>query len=1824
MELSDYAVAPLCDGDVSRCRGSGNGLMPILLVTARDASLASFNRLEHEYALKDELDSAWAARPVGLTRYDDRMTLVLEDPGGEPLDRLLSRQLTTSECLQIAISFARALVRMHERGLVHKDIRPANAFVDVSSGSVWLTGFGVASRIPRERPNPEPPEVIAGTLAYMAPEQTGRMNRSVDSRSDLYSFGITLYELLTGALPFMASDPIEWIHCHIARQPLPPCEREMAVPAQLSSIVMKLLAKTAEERYQTAASVEADLRQCLTEWELHGRIDSFPLGAHDASDRLVLPERLYGREREIETLLAAFDRVVAHGTPELVLVSGYSGVGKSSVVNELHKALVPPRGLFASGKFDQYKRDIPYATLAQAFQTLVRQILVKSEAEMSQWRHSLQEAVGPNGQLIVSLVPEVEFIIGKQPPVPNLPPRGAQNRFQRVFRRFLGAFARAEHPLALFLDDLQWMDTSTLELLEYLITDPNVRHVMLLGAYRDNEVTSSHPLMRTLGTIRRAGANMHEIVLAPLRLDDVGQLIADTLYCDRDAARPLAQLVHDKTGGNPFFAIQFLAALAEEGLLAFEPEAAAWTWDVTRIRAKGYTDNVVDLMVGRLKRLPDVAQDALRQLAFLGNVVEIATLTFVHGESEESIHTALWDATRAGLILRLGDSYAFLHDRIQQAAYSLIPEERRAGVHLRIGRILLASMTPDGLEEHLFDVANQLNRGAALLCYRDEKAQVATIDLRAGRKAKVSAAYASACAYLAAGIALLDERDWDSQYDVMFSLHLERAECAFLSGNFAEAEHLIAELLHRGVSKVDQAAVYDLKILLHIVKSETAQAIASAHTCLRLFGIDIPAQPSQEQVEAEYQTVLRNLDGRSIESLIDLPLMTDPELQAATVVLSALVPAAYFTDRNLCCWLVCRIVNVSLTSGTNGACANVYGNYGTLAGPVFHSYREGFRFTKLACDLVEKHGFIAYRAKTHFLMGTAAFWTGPIASAIEFHRTAIRAATETGDLTYGCYSMLQSVYGLLLQNAPLDAVWRESEKNLDFARNAKFRDVADSVVSQQRFIATMQGRTTTFSTFSDERFDETAFEAQLTEGRLPTIVCMHWILKLKARFIAGDYTEALAAADKAKAVLWATAPIIYVLDYYYYAALTVAALYENGHAREQAMWRDLLTAHREQLREWAENYPPTFAGKHALVSAELARLKGRDVDAMHLYEQAIQSARESIFVQDEGLAREVAARFYASRGFETISRAYLRRVRSCYLRWGALGKVRQLDQRYPRLGEEPAASPLTATIDAPVEQLDVATVIKASQAVSGEIELGKVIEILMRIAVEHVGAERGLLILFPNDEARISAEAATVRGTVEVTLRQAAVTPSELPASVLHYVIRTRQSVILDDAATPTLFSADAYVQEVRPRSVLCVPLIKQTTLVGALYLENTLTPRVFTAGRIAVLELLASQAAISLENATLYSDLQRSESFLAEGQRISHTGSWSWNASTGERTWSDETFRILGYGPDVSPTLEMLLARVHPDDVPLVQRQTERASSEEKGFDFEHRLLLPDGSVKYVHLVVHGIRNEAGQLEFTGTVMDVTAAKRAEEALRNAQAELANVTRVTTLGELAASIAHEVNQPLTAVVSNAEACRRWLNRSTPNLDEARSAVESIIKNGHRAGEVTRRVRALLNSTDTQKTPLDINDVVNEAISLVQHELASSRVSMRTEIADALPLVNGDRIQLQQVIINLVINGIEAMQPITARPRELVIRTQQDEAHHVLVAVTDCGVGLAAENADQLFNAFFTTKSSGMGIGLSICRSIIDAHGGRLLAAGNAGPGATFQFVLPPYGHVAS
>jgi PAS domain S-box-containing protein len=1844
---SGYLLETLREGvefTLYRARQHGNSL-PLLAVApaAGRPSPQSLRRLEHEYLLAADLDPAWAVRPLALTRHEGRAVLILKDPGGEFLDQVLDRgrgqPLELTRFLRVAIGLAAALGQVHGHGLIHKDIKPPNVLVD-DAGNVRLTGFGIASRLPQESQAPAPPEAIAGTLAYMAPEQTGRMNRSIDARSDLYSLGVTLYQMLTGALPFAAADAMEWVHCHIARQPTPPGERA-EVPGPLSAIVMKLLAKNAEERYQTASGLGSDLRWCLAQWEAHGRIDEFPLGAHDASDRFRVPEKLYGREREIDALLAAFDRVVAGGTPELVLVSGYSGVGKSSVVHELHKVLVLPRGLFAAGKFDQYKRDIPYTTLAQVFQTLVRQILAKNEAEVAQWRHTLSEAVGPNGQLMVNLIPEVEFVIGKQPPVAELPPQDEQNRFQMVFRRFLGAFARPEHPLALFLDDLQWLDAATLELLEHLITNPDVRHVLLIGAYRDNEVNPSHPLMRTLAAVRKAGARVQDIVLAPLGLDDLGRLVSDALHCEPERAQSLTQLVHEKTAGNPFFAIQFLMALAGEGLFAFDAGAARWTWDLARIHAKRYTDNVVELMVGKLKRLPDTTQGALKQLACLGNVAEIATLALVHAGPEEVIHSALWEPICAGLILRFEDRYAFLHDRVQEAAYALIPEGERAAAHLRIGRMLASRTAPGELEEHIFEIVNQLDRGAALIDLPEEREQVAELNLIAGKRAKTSTAYASAINYLAAGRALLADDSWERRYELTFSLEYHRAECEFLTGDLAAAEDRLSLLSRRASGLADLAAVACLRVELFTTTDRSVRAVEVGLEYLRRIGVQWSPHPANDDVTQEYERIWRQLGSRSIEELVDLPLMTNPDWRATIDVLTIVISPAMFTDAILRNLIVGRITNLSLEHGNSDGSCFAYVWLGMILGHHFGDYRTGFRFGKLGYDLVEKRGLHRYQARAYVAFANLVMpWTKHIQSGRDLVRRAFDTANKTGDLTYAAYCCNNLNTNLLATGDPLGDVEREAENGLEFARKARFGLVVDIINTQLGLVRTLRGLTPEFGSFDDGQFDERRFEDHLrNDPRLALPECWYWIRKLQARMYSADYVSAINAASRAQELLWTSPSFFEMAEYHFYGALARAAHYDEASTDERHRHLEALSAHHKQLNVWAENCPENFANRAALVAAEIARIDGRDLDAMHFYEEAVRSARANGFAHNEALANELAGRFYASRGFQKIAHVYLHDARYCYLRWGADGKVRQLDQLYPHLREGEPSPGQTSTIGAPIENLDLATVIKVSQAVSGEIVLETLIDTLMRTALEHAGAQRGLLIVPHGGAPRVEAEATTDGDNITVQYRQPSVSAAELPDSVLHYVVRTQESVILDDASARNAFSADEYIRCNHVRSLLCLPLIRQTALIGVLYLENNLTPRVFTPSRSAVLKLIASQAAISLENAYLYTDLKqenserkqaegrlrRSEAYLAGAQRLSLTGSFGWRTSNGEIYWSEETFRIFEYGETTTPTLELLMHhRIHPADVADFRQVAERASRDAQDFSHEYRLRMPDGRVKHLYVVAHAVRDESGRLEYIGAVMDVTERKHAQDERGQLEQRLRQAEKMEAVGRLAAGIAHDFNNVLVSVFAYGE----MLFEETPEDSPLKRYAKNVLIGATRGRALVEQILAYSRSQLGRRAPIDIGPVVAETLELLRGSLPAA-IHLEA-IAPQWPLVViGDATQLHQVVMNLCGNAIQAMssggilrvslEAVDLPAERALSNGTLRPGPYVRLTVEDSGSGMDAATLAHIFEPFFTTKEigRGTGLGLSLVYAIVTDASGAIDVRSILEQGSTFTIYLP-------
>jgi PAS domain S-box-containing protein len=1388
-----------------------------------------------------------------------------------------------------------------------------------------------------------------------------------------------------------------------------------------------------------------------------------------------------------------------------------------------------------------------------------------------------------------------------------------------VFRRFIGVFARAAHPLALFLDDLQWLDAATLDLLEDLLTRSDLQHLMLIGAYRDNEVDAAHPLMRKLDEIRQAAAQVQEIRLAPLARDQLGQLIADALRCKPSSAAPLAQLVHEKTVGNPFFVMQFLHALAEEDLLTFDHDSACWRWDLDRIHAKRYTENVVDLMVRKLTRLPAETRQALQLLACLGNVAPIAILSIVLGTSEEQVHAALWEALRQELVERLDGSYKFTHDRVQEAAYSLIPEALRAETHLRIGRFLLSDAPPGKREEFIFEIVSQLNRSLALVISPDEREELAQLNLIAGKRAKNAAAYASALTHFARGRALLAEDCWTLQYPLTFELELHRAESELLTGELASAEERLSMLATRAANLVDQAATTCLRADLYAVRNRSDRTVALCLEYLRQVGFEWSPHPTDEDVRQAYERIWQKLGSRPIEDLIHLPLMTDVGMRATMNVLTKLVRSASVPGHKLHRLLIAHMAKLSLEYGNCNASCCGYVYLGRVLATDFGDHQAALRFGQLSLDLVDKRGLDTFKALVYMTFGTA---ISPrvqhVRLARAFLQRAFDEAIKVGDL----YSVLRCRINIssnsLASGTSLDEVEREAWDGLGFSWKSGFGTFS-LILTQLYLIRTLRGLPIDFKYFDGRVFSEEDLTQHLkANSHLAKAAQGYWFRRLQVCVFLADYVSAVEAAVEEQALSWTTPSSFSQAECQFYAALARAGSIDAVDVRpdQKIAHLEALTAHYRQLQIWAERCPENFENRGALVGAELARLEGRDLDAGRLYEQAIRSARANGFVHIDALACETAARFYAVRGFEDIAEMYLLRARDGYLRWGADGKVRQLEEIYPQLRtEEPASGP-SSTIGASVEHLDLATVIKVSQAVSGEIVLEKLLDTLMRTAIAQVGAERGLLILARGAEPRIEAEATTGGETIVVRLCDDPIAAATLPETVLHYVLRVRESVILDDAAAEPSFAADPYIRQRKARSILCLPLINRGKLVGVLYLENNLTPRAFAPARIAVLKLLASQAAISLENTRLYRDLAEREAKIRRLVDANIIGILIWEIEGRIVEANDAFLRMVGYDRgDLAAGRLRWTDLTPPEWRDGQERHVSEAGTSGNVQPFEKEYFRKDGS--RVPVLIGLAAFEQGGSQGVAFVLDLTERKRAEAAAREMQMELAHANRIATMGQLTASIAHEVNQPIAAARNNAAAALRFLSGNPPDMEEVREALGCIVKSTDRAGDIVDRIRAHVRKAPPQNVRFKINDVISELITLARSELVEKGVTIQLGLWEGLSPVQGDRVQLQQVVSNLILNAVEAMSLVDDAPRELSISTEPRGLDKVLVAVRDTGPGIDPDRLERVFDSFYTTKSRGMGLGLSICRSIVDAHGGRLWAGANEPGGAVFQFTLP-------
>jgi len=1454
-------------------------------------------RYRTEYRITRELKQPGVVQVYDLQKYQNTLVMFIEDFGGESLKVWMQqRQFGLEEFLRIAIKTTEILGQIHAANIIHKDINPSNIVYNPATGQLKIIDFGISTQLTRETPTLKNPNVLEGTLAYIAPEQTGRMNRTLDYRADFYALGVTFYELLTGKLPFETEDALELVHCHIARQPVPAHEIEPKIPLIVSQIVSKLMAKNAENRYQTALGIKEDLENCLIQLQTTGKLESFKLGERDISDRFIIPEKLYGREKEVNQLLAAFERV-STGITEMMLVAGFSGIGKTAVINEVHKPIAKQRGYFIKGKYDQFQRNIPFSAFVQAFRELMGQLLSESEAQLQIWKTKILIAVGESGQVLIEVIPELERIIGAQPTALELSGTAAQNRFNLLMQKFVQVFTTAEHPLVMFLDDLQWADSASLKLLQLLMEDRG--HLLVLGAYRDNEVSPVHSFMLTVDEIIKSGAVVNTINLQPLSLADMNQLVADTLICHLSLAQPLTELVYQKTKGNPFFSTQFLKALHEEGQIIFDWNVRHWQCDITQIRLTHASD-VVEFMAAQLQKLPKETQDVLKLAACIGAQFDLETLAVVSEELSEQTASALWKALQEGLILQITEGYSliqtdvqslnqsvtnpiykFLHDRVQQAAYSLIPENQKQATHLKIGQLLLQNSSELEREEKLFDIVGHLNLGIELITSSNEREALAQLNLEAGGKARSSTAYTAANIYVQTGINLLTDNCWQSQYELTLNLYVAAVETAYLNADLEGMEQMAAQVLQKAQTILEKVKIYEIQIAARSAQSQIIETIAVGKDALLQLGIELPTEPDQVKIGKALQSLADQLQNRRIEELVDLPVMTNPQTQAAMQLLGMLFPTIFQGMPGLLPLLSCTMVSLSLQFGNAPASTMGYAIHGMVLCAFLGEAETGYNFGQLALNLLDRFNVREFKSIIFLLFGG---WIQhhqeALLATILTLKNGFTAGMETGNFLYAGYSITTYFNANFFCGVELETWEHEIVSYSAALAQVKQYSARVYLDIEQQMVWTWREASILSDCLIGSAYDETVMIPKHHQNNELTAIASVYMDKLLLAYSFGNYTAALDNITQIKPCLMALSGLYMFPIVHFYAALTHLMLFNTHSEIEQAETLIQVETHQTTLKQWAQNAPMNHLHKWYLVEAEKQRVLGNKAEAADLYDRAISLAKENQFLNEEALANEIAAKFYLEWGKEKFAQIYMIDAYYCYIQWGATAKVKDLETRYPQIlkaiqpGNKNTKTTATVTTTDSGTNLDITTVIKAYQAISGEIMLDKLLSSLMKILIENAGAQRGYLIL--SSQGKLLIEAASevshdsVIGSVnseQVTVQQSILVDNcqELSSAIVNYVARTQESVVLDDAAKEGQFTNDSYIQKNQPKSILCVPLINQSQLISIVYLENNLTAGAFTPERVELLKVLSGQVAISIQNSKLYTEVRENETRLAQ-----------------------------------------------------------------------------------------------------------------------------------------------------------------------------------------------------------------------------------------------------------------------------------------------------------------------------------------------------------------------
>lgn len=1470
-----------------------DGLPVVVKILKKDfPTTEELVRYRREFEITAGLDLPGVAQALDLQRHEKSLFMAVEDFDGMSIAQLMDdRALSYDELLETAIQVATTLGLIHKANVIHKDISPQNLIINPSTGEVKIIDFGLSTKFSREEPVLKNPDVLEGTLHYISPEQTGRMNRTLDHRTDLYSLGATLYEMATGETPFDAQDKTELVHCHIARDPVPAHRRNPDVPLAFAKIIGKLMAKKAEERYQSAEGLLADLETVRRGQNL----DRFEPARRDFSAKFQIPERLYGREHEVLSLLEAFERA-RQSTAEMILVAGYSGVGKTAIVREVHKPITRARGYFISGKYDQFKRNEPYSGITAALRDLVRQLLTENEAKLAEWSADINSALGPNAQVILDVLPELEMVIGPQPAIAHLEPAEAKNRFDRTIGQLLRALCARDRVIALFLDDLQWADTASLNLLRVILTDGGIERLLLIGAYRDNEVDPMHPLIQTVDKLREAGGKVSEMTLAPLGLTEVAKLSADTLQTETTEMVGLARLIVQKTQGNPLFVRQFLMDLNHEGLISRAPleegDKAVWSWDIEAIRAASITENVVDLLLRKLRRLPEKTQDALQLAACIGSRFDLDTLALIQKTDATETFEFLSEALDEGLIRPTSEfttsqkedalsplivrRFAFQHDRVQQAAYNLIDETRLKEVHLAIGERLQATLSEAELSERIFGVVDHLNFGRDLIADTAKRIDLARLNLVAAHKATDSIAYTVALSQVKIAQELLGENGWEENYDLMIEVFRNRASLEYIVGNLDTCNEIIGITLENVQTDLEKAEVYFTRIAQHTLLGEFPQAVEAGSMALALVGVELPSENLEDAGQQAIGSATGMLEGIEIASLYDRPDATDPAVLLAQRCLRHLTIAAFLYNQQLFPIIVGTSVKLSLEHGNCPESALSYSNYGLVLGAFMMRYKDGMEFGQLAMRLCDKFEGRAPVATVCLVHGSELIpWVRHVNEAIKVIDRGYEAGLDSGDILWAGYLVMYRVILDTFAGKPLDHLLDKMPEQLGFTSTTQNIGAEAGVRAYQIVLSTLAGRTRSSTDFSGVDMDEASFLKACNDGQLNMAKCLYNILKAQALFLFGRPAEALMATEEIQDLLSFIVNHPNLADHLLYQSLSMAALHSGGNSPQELETLERMKGNLGQLTIWSDNCPENYLAKKLMVEAEIARVTGDDIAAADLYDGAIDAAQKNQILQDEALANELAARFVMERRSKSrVGAMYLRDARHAYQLWGAHRKVEELELEFPQLlaqyhentrkvalgTETEHARTQSASIASASSVLDLDTLTKAAQTISGEVMLPRLLDRLLGILIENAGAQRGVLLLNKGRDLVVEAESSVSSGEASVLMSipmDSADGAKLVPAGMLNYVKRAKQVIVLEDAQTDERFQSDPYFQEMKTRSVLCQPIEHQGKLIGVVYLENDLFTGAFTPARAQLLSLLSGQIAVSIKNTELVENLE-------------------------------------------------------------------------------------------------------------------------------------------------------------------------------------------------------------------------------------------------------------------------------------------------------------------------------------------------------------------------------